>query len=993
MALRFKAKGASGKEVVQSLERLYPVLEDIRAEGHALDEKLADYVFFPLSHVLRESKTLPVRAVEIAVQCLQTLVSHGWRERMDPGLGKQLLILLIFLGGGSAVDAKGKDFNEELSTSAFECLAAFFEVLGSPSSSTKEFTDTENIPILGHAVTVILDGILEGPSIKAQMAALRALHGLNFVVLDRQARISFFPGVVSSLTKVLQPSSQFNRSYKVLEASLNELSLLIRDVLGDDNVLVNDAEAHGSLKTVGDTHERPNEARLKAWSAQVKLALANVTRLRYHSRPEIRNALFRLCVSILEDCRECLSESATMIVETLLVVCSTGNTADDRKMQATVKSIMATDAGAVDLLQSSLHNWIIALPRIIQSNDDTAKSRIVNQISTSLTLIEELRIDSDVLQETISSNLLTSVASLIQLSSPRSIDQLDHASTSQVLIPTGTSHASFLFPPILMDGREGTLYKLQPIVERLTASRSSTAVTRRMTASLRNSSGHEKLASLWLLLRLLDDESSFGSNTEHYIDFGAYTQDLELESLEDVYSVSLDLLAQPAGEQGEDWRLQALGLEAVALQARRQRLDFRPELMDALYPVVERIGSSHLALREHAMTCLNILSIACGYDSSSDLVIDNVDYMVNAVALKLNTFDISPQAPRVLLMMVKLCGPSLIPYLDDLVESIFAALACFHGYPRLVESLFSVLGAIVDEGNKSAGPVLLGEAEVIHQKKRYSPLTVTDLAEALKFPKSIGLNDEDQIQPLSMAADTEGSSAEDRTKEEEPGQNEAQEATPPPPTKTYTTVQAIARLGQHHLTNDSPMLRRQLLQLTATACSTLSRNEDQFLPLVNDIWPVVVKRLYDPEPYVSVAAAGAVSTMCECAGDFISSRIESEWHDLCSLYWKVHRKLQAEKSGSGGRGTYTPAYQMWDALVKLLITLLNFVRLEAEMEEDIIDMLGVYISTRPDVREALTSLNPDAAWLEAERQRQSQQGAVRQSVPAMEGFVFKEMNL
>ena len=991
MALRFKAKGASGKEVVQSLERLYPVLEDIRADGHGLDEKLADYVFFPLSHVLRESKTLPVRAVEIAVQCLQTLVSHGWRDRMDPRLGKQLLILLIFLGGGSAVDAKGKDFNEELSTSAFECLAGFFEVLGYPSSSAKEYTDTENIPLLGHAVTVILDGILEGPSIKAQMAALRALHGLIFVVLDRQARISFFPGVVSSLTKVLQPSSQSKRSYKVLEAGLNELSLLIRDVLGDDNVHVNDAEAQRSLKTVGDTHERPYEARLKAWSAQVKLALANVTRLRYHSRPEIRNSLFRLCVSILEDCRESLLESATMIVETLLVVCSTGNTAGDRKMQATMKSIMATDAGVVDLLQSSLHNWIIALPRIIQSNDDTAKSRIVNQISTSLTLVEELRLDSDVLQETISSNLLTSVASLI--SSPRGVDQLNDASTSQVLIPTGTSHASFLFPPIMMDGREGTLYKLQPIVERLTASRFSTAVMRRMTASLRNSSGHKKLASLWLLLRLLDDESSFGSNTEQYIDFGAYTQDLELESLEDVYSVSLDLLAQPAGELGEDWRLQALALEAVALQARRQRLDFRPELVDALYPVVERIGSSHLALREHAMTCLNILSITCGYDSSSDLVIDNVDYMVNAVALKLNTFDISPQAPRVLLMMVKLCGPSLIPYLDDLVESIFAALACFHGYPRLVESLFSVLGAIVDEGNKSAGPVLLGEAEVTHQKKGYSPLSVTDLAEALKFPKSTGLNDEDHLQPLLMAADTEGSSAEDGTKEEEPGQNEAQEATPPPPTKTYTTVQAIARLGQHHLTNDSPRLRRQLLQLTATACSSLSRNEDHFLPLVNDIWPVVVKRLYDPEPYVSVAAAGAVSTMCECAGDFMSLRIESEWHDLCSLYWKVHRKLQAEKSGSGGRGTYTPAYQMWDALVKLLITFVNFVRLEAEMEEDTIDILGVYISTRPDVREALTSLNPDAAWLEAERQRQSQQGAVRQSVPAMEGFVFKEMIL
>ena len=977
---------------MQPLERLYIILEDLRAQGPILNDKLADYVFFPLSHVFRESKSLPARAVEIAVHCLQILVSYGWRDRTDHDLGKQLLILLTFLAGGSTVEAKGKDVNEELSASAFECLAALFEALGSPSSSTKEFTDIENIPVLGHAVTVMLDGILEGPSSKVQMAALCALHGLLFVVLDRQARIGFFPGVVSSLTKVLQPSSQSIRSYKILEASLTELRLLIQDVLGDDRSHLRESDTIASSETAGDEYKRPNEAHLKAWSAQVKLALANVTRLRHHSRPEIRKELFQLCVSILEDCRQSLSESATMVVETLLVINSTGAAENDRKMQAKVKSIMTTDIGTVDILISSLHNWIIALPRIIQSNDDTAKARIVSQISTSLTLIEELCIDSDVLQEAISNNLVTSIASLIQLSSSLGIDQLDTATTSQMLMPGGANPTSVVFPPILMDGHKDVLYKLRPIVERLTASPSSAAVARRMTESLRNSSGHEKVASLWLLLRVLDDEPSSVFNTDQFLDLGTNPQDSQLESLEHVYSISLELLAQPADVPGPDWRLQALALEAVALQARRQRLDFRPELVDALCPVVERIGSGQPALREHAMTCLNILSVACGYNSSSDLIIANVDYLVNAVALKLNTFDISPQAPRVLLMMVKLCGPSLIPYLDDLVESIFAALACFHGYPRLVESLFSVLGTIVDEGNKTAASMPLGEAEVSYQKKRYGPLTVADVAEALRSPRSTVLEDEDHTQSLPIVLETEGSPTAPTYQQEQPSQNQALEApSAPPPSKTYTMVQAIARLGQHYLTNDSPILRRQLLLLTATACSTLSRNEDESLPLINDIWPVVVKRLYDSEPYVSIAAADAVSTICECAGHFMASRIEAEWHEFRNLYWKVHRKLQAEKRVSSGRGNYTPVYQVWDALVKLLITLVHFVRLEAGMEDDIFDMLGKYINARQDIREALTCLNADAAWLETERQQQLRQGVERARVPVMGGFLFREM--
>lgn len=977
---------------MQCLEKLYPVLENLRAEGNLLNEKLADYVFFPLSHVFRDSKILPTRAVEIAVQCLQILVTCGWRDRINHGLGKQLLILLTFLAGGTAAETKQEDVNEELSTSAFECLVAFFEVLGLPSSSAKEFTSIDNIPVLGHAVTATLDRILEGPSSKVQMAALRALHGLLFVGLDEQARISFFPGVVSCLTKVLQPSSQSRSSYKVLVASLIELRLLIRDVLGDDNAGLCESKTPSPLETAREKYKRPNEAHVKAWSAQVKLAIANIARLRHHSRPEIRNALFQLCVSVLEDCRESLLESATTVVETLVVITSTA-AENHREMEATMKSIMTTNAGTVDILKSSLHGWIIALPRIVQSNNDTAKGRIVRQISTSLKLLDELCVHSDVLQEAISSNLLTSIASLIQLSSSRGIEQLRAATISQIPMPIGPSPHSVVFLPILMDGHEDVLYKLLPLVETLKTSTLSTAVARIMTESLRNSSGHEKVASLWLLLQMLDDISSFGFSTEQFLDLGTDALGSELDALEYVYSTALEILAQSADGVAPDWRLQALALEGVALKARRQKVDFRPELVDALYPVVERIGSGQPALQYHAIACLNILSIACGYNSSSELVIANVDYLVNAVALKLNTFDISPQTPRVLRMMIKLCGPSLIPYLDDLVESIFAALASFHGYSRLVEQLFSVLSTIVDEGKKTATPILLKEVGVSDQRKRCSPITVADLAEALKSPNTTHLNCENHIQTLPIAADRGSSSTAATHKQDGPTQDDNSDTipAPPPPSKTFTTVQAIARLAQHYLTNDSPMLRRQLLQLTVAACTTLSRHEDAFLPVINDIWPVIVKRLYDPEPYVSIAAADAVSTICERAGDFMSSRIESEWHELCNLYGGVHRKLQAEKRGSSGRGTYTPAYQTWDALVKVLVTILSSVRIEAGMEDDIFDMLGDYIDVRQDIREAITYLNPDAAWLETQRQLQLRRGLERTPVPVTRGVVFKQI--
>lgn len=150
------------------------------------------------------------------------------------------------------------------------------------------------------------------------------------------------------------------------------------------------------------------------------------------------------------------------------------------------------------------------------------------------------------------------------------------------------------------------------------------------------------------------------------------------DTREEAYSFALEVLEKSAYDHTVDWRLQALSLETVALQAKLQAKDFRPELVDALYPILERMGSSNAALQQDAVTCLSIITNACGYPSASELVTDNADYLVNAVAVKLNTFDISPQASQVMLMMVRLCGSALIPYLDDLIDSIFAILACYH---------------------------------------------------------------------------------------------------------------------------------------------------------------------------------------------------------------------------------------------------------------------------------------------------------------------------
>ena len=124
-------------------------------------------------------------------------------------------------------------------------------------------------------------------------------------------------------------------------------------------------------------------------------------------------------------------------------------------------------------------------------------------------------------------------------------------------------------------------------------------------------------------------------------------------------------------------------------------------------------------LRKHAMTGLNLLAQACEYPSTGDMLIGNVDYLINSVALKLNSFDISAQVPQVVLMMLRLCGARIVPYLDDLLGSIFSAVDNFHGYPRLVELLFRVLKGVVDESRKQPELMITSDWRLLLTRRRH----------------------------------------------------------------------------------------------------------------------------------------------------------------------------------------------------------------------------------------------------------------------------------
>lgn len=999
VALRYKGKKAATKDIVNALESLHGTIKTISGHDNALDSKLADYVFFPLSHIFRDSKDLPIQAVEVALKCLQILISQGWRSQLSSELGKQLLILLCFLAGGSATDPKVKGVNEELSAVAFECLSSLFQASKGAGLGVSS-VDVKDIPVLGHTVTVMLDGITDGPSVSVRLSALRALDSLVKGIADKEALKGVFPGIVSSLTKVLSSRSDSKPSYKVLTASLGILTTIICKVMNVNNDGDSSKVQQGPVVA---THSSEDEkgSWVTATSAQIRMALASIMPLRYHDKPEVRAALMQLCISIIQTCSASLSQTIPMLTETLVVLCTHS---PDAAALFNLDSIFATNRGLLDMVKSSLHDWIVALPRVLQSNDDIKRKRTIEQIATAFKLLESHDVSLDVLNGLLAVNLQAGVSAAIQASSRAQSITVSSLDMSQLVRSASIgSKPTLVFQPVLFgeSSNRPTMVGLQTLTAQLKNTPMSTGLQQDIVSTLRATSKEEQLAALWLSLQFLNHASADSALVDQYLNLPP-GQDPQALLLDDVYSFSLDVLSRSTFEDEDSWKLQALALEAVALQARSHTEDFRAELVDALYPILERLGSNYAALQQHAISCLNTVSLACNYPNSASLVIDNADYLVNAVALKLNTFDISPQAPQVLVMMVRLCGPALIPYLDDLIESIFSILACYHGYPKLVESLFSALNAIVAEAAKLSTWTIKSSLDTTTRPKYYKPSTIADLATILRS------NLERTNHPLSPPPSPPSPpiSSQPPISQQDCKPLDALEDPPeapadppaPAPSKTHMLITSIVNLTPAHLTTPSPPLRTHILNLLTTAFPILASNTDTFLPIAAQLFSPIASRLYDHEPYTTLAAARALATLCECAGDFLFTRVEGEWDKLLGLYKRVESDMRDESrihsKGKGkGRGPRGMNWNVWDGMLHLLLVIVKDVGVSDTTEDGIFETIGGLAGEREDVRSVLEEVNADALWLVEEKARRKDGGEKPVKPEGIKGWEFADVDV
>ncbi|KAJ4264922.1 hypothetical protein NW762_005165 [Fusarium torreyae] len=1006
LTIRETEAPASSRELSELTSRLLDILnEQIRRNPLALDEKLSEYVFFPLYHIFRQMDRYPMLLIENCIKTLTILITHGWKAKISAELVQQILSLLTFIIDGTPGSTQKRPVAEETVLEAFRGLTALFTTAGLSITAASGLSEAEAIPALGHGVTVMLDGVVDGATPQIQQEALRALQAVCHTVKEHAALASFLPGTISSLAKVASSPNRYKGN--VLAKSLETVSLVLTSVLSD--LRTRPILAKTEAEQEDEVHDVLSPAWLKASTIQVKKALSTIMKLRSHDFAEVRNALNKLCVVILDECHKTLSNCANILVETAMML---GETEEKLSLtQTSLQDLVSIYPELGEIVKTITYNWMSSLPRLMQSADEDVKRDAIRNVLKGLELLKGLHIQSSTLDESMSIMLRDSVISLMQASKTLAMNE----NTDVRLIEGGETSREYKdvqYQPVLLPSESQK--KLRSEITSLIAFLGSSSQQWRFAGSMLeqvqdfdNPVG--QVASFWLCFQFVKASHKSSAEEDKFFNLssmGDPSQDIDA-IFNELYITSVQILDRHTDVESIDWRLEALALEATSYTAQRAGESFRPELIDVLFPIATFLGSNNPNLQKHAIVTLNSIADSCGYANVSELIIQNVDYMVNSVSLRLNSLDISPASINVLTMMIRLAGPRLVPYLDDVIDSIFGALDNYHGYPLFVENLFTVLKEVVNQGVRSDMLLLEHQAssKPDHQKQHNKVPGISDLLDTLEKRKQRVVRDDAETDKV------EGHPQKPWKEEREEGDGEEggdppPEEEKPPNSQTYQLLLRVANLTQHYLTSPTPTLRRSLLELLTTASTALAPDEDAFLPLVNSIWPVVIDRLHDPEAYIAVEACHALAGLCAAAGDFLSSRFKTEWADwLRDWCRKVKRQVSASPnwtrphgeasitrgkesddsrvllplrngdslsgkpvtkmvtSSSGSLGKFASPARVWEGTIELLTAIVSYVHVDEEMFDDILDILSDVLERNVQVREALEAVNGDAVWL------------------------------
>lgn len=939
--LAFQPKESFNPHSIELLEALKNVESKLASyDTERFSPKLADYIFLPISSLLKQ-----VSLGESQTEYLLLIISHLMRlcwatnGTFAKELAQQLLPLITFLISPTKENQSSVKKSLEHKSAGCRTLYQFMKSLNEQSYKRQFFSPSNsfNLPSLGHCITILLDILEQTPEDhQVQLLVLDALLLLYQNIIDDGEILSLvLPGNVSSCCKVLSIPG-LNVNYKVIVKTLHVLGTLLQIVYDDlslnvqerkltnikelqysdcengtqvnfNDILIDELQL-GSIKRHRDT------AWLKATSAQVKRALQSVIpKLLKRNNREISAAMADFISGLLSRCSKSLHNCEDILISTLV------NLKMDPKSQL---------SSHLNTLQDIINNKVLKLNDMIYFEDGKALASLAFALEA---LCEYDTENHDVLMEDICRSLLESLESTVEQSYLKSREDKIFEQSSNVILTSNFDrdlreviHTPAIYSRLSKD-MENTLGKFIAVLGTLACKENkfdnlcdmllSEPVCKTMT---------RKTLALWIsswLIKCLQKQTITGTND--YLNFGEaveYNNEVCYNVLEFCSDLAQEVTISAEGNtlsrQGET----ALSVVLFSMEAvcTVMQSDFSTELIDYLYIAIDSLASSSPVVRHFAQSCALVIAHELYDDSLRDMILDNVDYLAEAISARLNS-GMTERVSTVFMVICKIAGYEVIERFRDVLETIFKLLDYYHGYDAMCLQFFELFEVIVLEMKKrylssnDSHPKLNDENS---NKGSFAPWGMVNIQHVLSImDKETTVEEEgdknsnkeyDAAKNFQEYFDSKigkaDSDDEEENDEEEPmntgdkdeGKSEEVLWVSPIPRASYKILLQICNYGDRLLTHRSKSLRVQILHVTKSIVPMLATQYESLLPQVAQIWDGLLECSLDSDYAIVKPACDCLHEVIRWSGNFIMKRFMELWKT-----WEQRSKLLRElKVGS-----------------------------------------------------------------------------------------------
>ncbi|XP_065213108.1 TELO2-interacting protein 1 homolog [Planococcus citri] len=426
--------------------------------------------------------------------------------------------------------------------------------------------------------------------------------------------------------------------------------------------------------------------------------------------------------------------------------------------------------------------------------------------------------------------------------------------------------------------------------------------------------------------------------------------------------------------------------EGVGNVAECLQTKFHPLLLICLYSIIENAGSSNPLISSAGLEAIRKITSSCGYSNITELITDNVDYVIHHVASKLRDLKRNKKVFDVLDVIILHCEEQSLNVLCDITETMLKSsdilsdefregfLKVFKRFIRKLRKWFAPLFnddmRALNESNEKHSQFLVTLDQHVNKKNHRSVLPQRVKDEEINLNDIFITADLDYSEP----EDDEDISNEDILREKLSQMEIPEDEIEKPVPQHIQLIVSVANRLLHVLPTKCVMDKILILEILMDTLLILCDIENQLLPLVHKIWSPLMNRFkYDNEDSLVLRRCfELICIMAVTARDFIRTRTLNEILPILNNFLSsssIDSKLKDRKSIY----RMSQKYKLQHTLLRELGHLSMYICLQEKELYTVLAVASLYLSSKQpqplqlaaiDLFKTIASTHYEIVWVQ-----------------------------